>query len=69
MKLENENLNEPQKPQLNIGAIISDLSSNKCCENIDIDKEPFTYIERNTDIQRVGIKEKCINCGTENVVY
>ena len=23
MKLENENLNEPQKPQLNIGAVIS----------------------------------------------
>jgi hypothetical protein len=27
MKLENENLNEPQKPQLNIGAVSSRLSS------------------------------------------
>jgi hypothetical protein len=27
MKLENENLNEPQKPQLNIGAVISRFNS------------------------------------------
>ena len=27
MKLENENINEPQKPQLNIGAVISSFNT------------------------------------------
>jgi hypothetical protein len=35
MKLENENLGEPQKPQLNIGAVSGSLQS------INIDKVPI----------------------------
>lgn len=43
MKIENEKLNEPKKPQLNIGAVICRLSSPTLIKPLDFDGEPLYY--------------------------
>ena len=43
MKLENENLNEPQKPQLNIGAVSGSASDNVKSEP---EEDYWSYLKR-----------------------
>ena len=49
--LENENLNEPQKPQLNIAAVISRLSDDKI-DNIIYELDEYA---RNYDVYEYGL--------------
>jgi hypothetical protein len=56
--LENENLNEPQKTQLNIGAVRRSFSCLKC-------KEEVIYLDEDLDIMERAENNDGVFCSSE----
>jgi hypothetical protein len=59
--------NEAESPAFLVGAVIRGFIP--CCKNSNIENVVFTYVERNTEKQKVGQKNRCLSCGKFDVFY